>query len=80
LARSSLGWSGSDFYNISEFYTTGFVWSVAAWPVLDTTAMVSSRMIRAKLMMLGREDINSRLDFAIVMNGRKRINGCSKKL
>ncbi len=42
--------------------------------------MVSLRMIRAKLMMLGREDINSRLDFAIVMNGRKRIDGCSKKL
>lgn len=38
LRRCFLGLTGYDLYNVSEFYTMGFVCSDATWPLLDTTA------------------------------------------
>ena len=49
LDDAFLGWTGCDFYDVPVFYTMGFVGSATAWPLLDTTAVVSLRMIRSKI-------------------------------
>lgn len=43
LTRAGMGLISID---VPVFYTMGCVWSAIAWPLLDTTAVVSLRMIR----------------------------------